>query len=97
MDIFQAVNPTSSDIAAGGWTQIGTTGNGGTIAGLVVDCSNTVDDTSIAAGIGGDSIGPITVGQATLIECDPTLADPGKFKLIERPGKPGNGKPVKKR
>jgi hypothetical protein len=95
--IYEAVNPVSLDITIGGWTMIGSTTNGGSVSGLAADCSDTANNTSVAAGVEINGIAPMTVGQATLIECSTNLADPHPgVQIPESPSKPGRGKPRRK-
>ncbi len=65
--------------------------NGGitTLAGVNVDCSNHANDVFLAAGIQvTGEYDTVHLGASTIVECDPTLADPGdKFDLIREKGK----------
>jgi len=91
-------DPFDHDVVSGGWTQLAVAANGGSALGVVIDCQDASTDRAVAAGMEIDGVAPTTVGARTIVECDSNLADPsGKFKLIDRPAKPGKGKPIKRR
>lgn len=75
----------------GAWVQVGTLGPGGGAGSVTVDCSNTSEDQYVAAALVVEGLEPRVVSEASLVECDPNLADPsGRIKRLpkgERPHK----------
>ena len=52
-----------------------------------MNCANTSWDVFVAAALEFDN-GTVTtdyVSQATRVECDPTIADPKRFRSLEKP------------
>ena len=95
--IYQAVSPTSTDIASG-WVEIGRIGGPAGTTSVLVDCSDPNVQASIGAGLAISNVDPINVGpDQSLVECDAHLADPGRGRSIDRPDKPGRGTPPKRR
>lgn len=79
--------------SADGWSLATTVANGGSTA-LGVDCSDPTTLVHLAAGLQlADGFTSDLVSAATVVECDPTLADPKapRFKIVDRPDKPGRG------
>jgi len=92
--ISSAARP-SNDLS--GWTQVGGDfAAGGGPASDAADCSNTANDVWYGVGVVVDGQAPAFAASLVQVECDPNLADPsGRFKLIDRPDKPGRVKPNK--
>ena len=63
---------------------------GSTRLGFPVDCSNPDTEVWVAAGLVIDGYDTEYLSAPTRIECNANLADP-KFKLIDRPSRPGKG------
>lgn len=81
------------NIAAGGWSVIGSVGpNGGPASGVVVPgCTGSTGWIASAVVSNGSAAQEVS-GGVRQVECDPNLADPpANIDLIERPGKPGRG------
>lgn len=81
------------NIAAGGWSVIGSVGpNGGPASGVVVaGCAGSTGWIASAVNSQGSLAQEIS-GAPRQVECDPNLADPpANIDLIERPSKPGRG------
>lgn len=91
--------PGAANTAA--WTAIANTATaagGASIAGVSVNCADPNTFVYVATALqfdGGDQSS--YVSQPTVVECDPTLADPDRFKLIDKPSKPGKIKVEKGR
>ncbi len=64
------------------------TGAAATLTGLDVDCSNQANDVFLAVGMElAGEYETVHLGASTIVECDPTLADPDdKFDLIRDRG-----------
>jgi hypothetical protein len=97
--IYSAVSPGSTEIAAGGWIEIGRIGSAAGQTSVVVDCSAEPPiQQSVGAGMQIGGVDPTHVSpQQSLVECDGNLADPGRGKLVPAdPGKPGRGTPKRR-
>jgi hypothetical protein len=97
---FSGTADPGRDVAA--WTFLRTvpyTGGPSSTLGVDVDCSNFTNDVFVAAGVQmTGEYDTLHVGASTIVECDPTLADPGdKFDLIrERGHGQKKGKPFRR-
>lgn len=86
---FTGLNDPGRDSA--GWTLLQTIPYAGGVsaaAGIDVDCSDHGSDVFVAAGVQlTGEYDTFHLGASTIVECDPTLADPGsKFDLIRERG-----------
>ena len=98
---FTGLADPGRDAAA--WTPLQTVpyAGGVTLAvGVDVDCSDHGNDVFLAAGIEiSGEYSTVHLGPSSIVECDPTLADPGdRFDLIRDRGKGRkNGRPFRER
>lgn len=82
----------SNDLSAG-WAAVADVAAAGGTATDDADCSNAANDVWYGLGVTVEGEAPSFVAGMVQVECDVTLADPDdRFRLIDRPSKPGRGK-----
>jgi hypothetical protein len=89
--IASATRP-SNDLATG-WVAVADVAAAGGTATDSADCADPNTNVWYGLGVTVEGEAPSFVSSLVEVECDPNLADPDdRFRLIDRPSKPGRGK-----
>jgi len=101
--LMKATGTSDPGRSPAAWTlvsSVATAPGGASLTGITLDCSNTAQDVFLATQLEFDNGQLLSdyVSASTRIECDPNLAEPGRFKLIDKnKGKQGPIKPRTRR